>query len=95
MVRAGGPPRMGGACRHPRTCKGPFALITQALNLDDMGPEERKATQAAAPGLLVGLRALAGCAKDMAMGNLAGRRHMAGAEVLAPGPLYARPGSAV
>jgi hypothetical protein len=67
---------MGGACGLPRTRKGLFTLITRALNLDGMGPEERKAIQATTHGLVVDLCALTGCVKDMAMGNLAGGRRI-------------------
>ena len=44
---------------------------------------------------MVDPHALAECVQDTAMGNLAGGRHMMGAKTLAPGPQYARPGSAV
>ena len=65
------PPYMGGACGLKGACKGIFTLTTQALNLDDMGPEERKMTHATFPDLVVDLRMLPGCVEDMAMGNLA------------------------
>ena len=51
--------------------------------------------QPTTPDSVVDLRALAECVQDMAMGNLAGGRHMADVKTLAPGPKYARPGSAV
>ena len=68
--------------------------ITEAPNFDDMGPEERKVTQPATPGLEMDPRALTGYVRDMAMENLVGGRHMADAETLAPSPQYVRPGSA-
>ena len=84
-----------GACGLPRMCRGLFTQITRALNRDDMGPEEREVIQAIIPNPVVDLRALAECVQDMAMANLAGGRHMAGARTMAPGPLYARHGSPV
>ena len=49
-------PHMGGASGLPRTCKGLFTHITQALNIDDTGPEERpeerRVTQAIIPDLV-------------------------------------------
>ena len=53
---------MGGVSGLPRTCKGMFTHITQALNIDDMGPEERRVTQATIPDLVVDLRVLPECA---------------------------------
>ena len=69
-----GMPHMGGASGLPRTCKGLFTHITQALNIDDTDPEERKVIQATTLGLVVDLRALPGCAQDIATGNLTGGR---------------------
>ena len=66
----------------------------QGGNLNDMGPEERKAIQATTPDLVVDLRELAECVQDMTMGNLAVSRHMADAKAFAPGPQYTRSGSA-
>ena len=57
-----GIPHMGGASGLSRTCKGLFTHITQALNIDDTDPEERKFIQAIIPGLVVDLRALSVCA---------------------------------
>ena len=56
--------------------RGLFALITQALNRDGVGPEERKVTHAINPVPGADLRALAELMQDVAMGNLGGR-HMA------------------
>jgi len=75
-IRAG-IPYMGGTSGLPRTCKGLFTHITQALNIDDTDPEERKVTQATIPGLVVDLRVLPECAQGIAMGNLSGGRHTA------------------
>ena len=68
---------MGRASGLPRTCKDLFTHITQALNIDDTDPEERKATQAIIPDFVVDLHALPECAQDTAMGNLTGGRHIA------------------
>ena len=65
-------PHMGGASGLPRKCKGLFTHITQALNIDDTGPKERKVTQATIPDLVLDLRALPGCALGIAMGDLTG-----------------------
>ena len=51
-----GIPHIGEASGLPRTCKGLFTHITQALNIDDTGPEERpeerRVTQAIIPDLV-------------------------------------------
>ena len=93
--KGAGIPHMGGASELPRTYKGLFTHITQALNIDDTDPEERKVIQAIIPDLVVDLRALPEYAKDIAMGNLAGGRHIADLKTLAGGGHYARPGSPV
>ena len=67
-LKRAGIPRMGGGSGLPRTCKGLFTHITQALNTDDTDPEERKVIQAIIPGLVVDLRALPGCALDITKG---------------------------
>ena len=64
-----GIPHMDGASGLPRTCKGLFTHITQALNIDGTDLEERKATHAIIPSLVVDLRALSECAQDTAMGT--------------------------
>ena len=56
--RKAGIPYMGRASGLPRTCKDLFTHITQALNIDDTDPEERKATQAIIPDFVVDLHAL-------------------------------------
>ena len=53
LLRWAGLPHEGGACGLSRTCKSLPTLIIQALNLDDMGPEERKVTQAIIPEFVV------------------------------------------
>ena len=63
---------MGGTSELPRTCKGLFTRITQALNIDDTDPEERKVIEAIIPGLVVDLRTLPGCAQGTSTGNLRG-----------------------
>ena len=65
-----GLPHKGGASRLPKTRKGLFTSITQALNLEDVDSEERKVTQTTTPDLVADLRALAGCVQDMAMGGV-------------------------
>ena len=40
--RRAGLPHKGAACELPNTCKGMFTFNTQTLNIDDMGPDERK-----------------------------------------------------
>ena len=69
VVPAGGLRHKDGACELPGTCKGLFALITQALNLDGTRPEQRKVTQATIPDLVVDLGALLKCVQDTAMGT--------------------------
>ena len=86
---------MGGASGPPRTCKGLFTRITQALNIDDTGPAERKVTQAAIPGPVVDLRALPECAQYIATGSSTGEMHLADLMTLAGGTHYARPGNPV
>ena len=88
-------PREGGASGLPRTCKGLFTHITQALNFDDTGPEERRVTKTIISDPVVDLRALPGCAKGISMGNLTGGMHMADLKTLAGGAQCARPGSPV
>ena len=73
----GGAAAQGRACGLPRTYKGLFTLITQALNRYDMDPEERKVTQAIIPDLVVDLHALPECAQGISMENLTGGRYMA------------------
>ena len=51
--------------------------------------------QATTLGLVVDLRALPGCAQDIATGNLTGNMHLTDLKTLAGGTQYARPGSPV
>ena len=67
--------------RGPTNCV--LRALTQALSIDDTGPEERKVTQAIIPDLGMDLRALPECAQDIAIGNLTGDRHMTDLKTLA------------
>jgi len=73
--------------------QGRFTLINMAHNCDDMGPE-RTVFHATISDLVVDLRVLEECVKDMSMGDLAGSSPY-DAGILAPAPQYARPGISV
>ena len=91
----GGHTPQGQGLRTPKDVQGHVHPHHPGPFLDGTGPEERGATQATIPDLVVDLRALPEFLQDMAMGDLTGGRHTtdADAKTLAPGPQYAQPGT--
>ena len=69
-------PHKGGVRGRPKTCKDMFTHITQALNSQDLNPEEHRVLQKIICDLLPDFRALPEDVEDISTGPLAGHTVM-------------------
>ena len=76
-------PHEGGVRGRPKTCKDMFTHITQALNSQDLNPEEHRVLQKIICDLLPDFRALPEDVEDISTGPLAGHTVMADVKTFA------------
>ena len=84
-------PHKGGVRGRPKTCKGMFTHITQALNLEDLIPAEHRTLQKIICDLVPNFRSLPEDIEDISAGPLAGFKVMVDVKTLACNGSYQGP----
>ena len=84
-------PHKGGVRGRPKTCKDMFTHITQALNPEDLNPNEQRTLQKIIPDLVPDFRSLPEDIEDISAAPLAGFKVMVDVKTLACNGSYQGP----
>jgi hypothetical protein len=84
-------PHKGGVRGRPKTCKEMFTHITQALNPEDLNPNEQRTLQKIIPDLVPDFRSLPEDIEDISAAPLAGFKVMVDVKTLACNGSYQGP----